>query len=794
MAFAAEKTELVYAFDLRTTGYAQGVITLKAASDGDYHLYFADDNGALKDYYEIATLSLEKGESGSVTFGAHTALPPGAKYVIASFSAQSENASLSTAQAIFEISEPKRLTVKAEDRRYRFAALSDIHIDEQDGGKNTYYTNASQNFAQALDRCSEHAVDFVISAGDQVTNASGTTLEWLEYQRILAESDYQNPIYEAIGNHETRYAKYAECAVSCGLEEFILATGLDGSCDTIQKGKTYFEITQEDTGDHFIFMALENGVSTNEIDNFSDEQMQWVESLLQRYSGDGHNIFLIQHSPIRGYGAGDDRENPGYEGTIRLEDEKGNIFVNNTRFKRMIEQYPDVIWLSGHSHIDFQDDVNYSNENGTSCHMLHIPSVANTTRLSYDEHGARTLDRTFYEDTTQGYLVDVYDGCTVFFGENFHDDKIYPLYSYIIGVPQGGESPEEPETQPQTQLEPTQPQTDQELIYGDTDLDGVLSVLDVTHIQKHLASLEKLNEEQLLRATVSGEQTLSIIDATLIQKKLAHLIERFPIEEEKALSSATDLRSRAKGTLDAYRQYASYKEYQDLKKCYRENGDLGAALSAFDALRSKVKMTTIYFTDTKKMGNVHAYLWNSATGKNIESWPGQKPAWIKTNSYSQEVYAITVDVGKYDRVVFSNGDERKTADIALDDRSGRIWYPISDESPYAVTSDVYEKMWYTDADSTIEVYFTNTLDWKNVYCYYWNKNGNNVWPGKTMTYVRKSSSGKSIYKASIPADASVIFTDGTSQTADIKAPADGFGYYPYTKDTDDKWLTVRYRY
>ena len=796
MAFAAEKSEIIYAYDLRTKGYAQGEITLKAASDGDYHLYFADDNGALDGYYEIATLSLKKGESGSVTFGEHTVLPAGAKYVIASFSSQSENASLSTAQAIYEISEGKRLGVTEDDRKYRFAALSDIHIDEQDGGKNIYFTDASDHFALALKRCDERDVDFVVSAGDQVTNASGTTLEWLEYQRILAESDFKNPVYEAIGNHETRYAKYSECAVSCGIEEFILATGLNDRVDTIKKGKPYFEITQKDTGDHFIFMALENGVSTNEIDNFSDEQMNWVESLLEEYTGDGRNIFLIQHSPISHYGAGDDREDPGYEGTIRLADDEGEPFVNNVRFKNMIEQYPDVIWLSGHSHIDFQDDVNYSDEDGTSCHMLHIPSVANTTRLTYDDEGNRTLDRTFYDDTTQGYLVDVYDGCTVFNGENFYDDKIYPLYSYIIGVPHNPELPSEPETQPETETlpEPTQSDPEPAFLYGDADMDGIVSVLDATHIQKYLATLEDMSEEQLVRAIVSGEKILSVIDATLIQKKLAHLIDFFPAEQGIAPSSALDRRTKAKGCLDAYRQYASYNEYQNLKKAYRENSDLSAALSSFDTLRSNVKITTVYFTDANKMGNVHAYLWNSATEKYIEAWPGQKPTWIKTNSYSQEVYALTVDVAKYNRVVFSDGGDLKTADIPLDDRSGRIYYPISDDSPYAVSSDVYEKMWYADADSTIEVYFTNTQDFKNVYCYYWNKNGNNGWPGKTMTFVRKSSTGKSIYKMTIPADASVIFSDGNSQTTDITAPASGFGYYPYSKNDDGKWLTVRYQY
>lgn len=59
---------------------------------------------------------------------------------------------------------------------------------------------------------------------------------------------------------------------------------------------------------------------------------------------------------------------------------------------------------------------------------------------------------------------------------------------------------------------------------GDVDLDGSVSILDVTTIQKKLASLIDLNELQMQLADTDGDGVVSILDATRIQKWLASLI------------------------------------------------------------------------------------------------------------------------------------------------------------------------------------------------------------------------------------------------------------------------------
>ncbi len=70
-------------------------------------------------------------------------------------------------------------------------------------------------------------------------------------------------------------------------------------------------------------------------------------------------------------------------------------------------------------------------------------------------------------------------------------------------------------------------------LLGDVDLDGDISVLDATSIQRHLARLVTLDDENLSCSDVSGDGTVSIADATLIQQYTALIIDEFPAVQTK---------------------------------------------------------------------------------------------------------------------------------------------------------------------------------------------------------------------------------------------------------------------
>ena len=281
--------------DASTPGYAEGTIRLKVSKTGDYYLYWADDKKALNDYYEVAKLTIKKDQTGSFTFGYHTAIPADATKVIAVEATKAKAlVTVKDAVAVYNVPKNKVLGYKSTQALYTFKSYSDIHIDEEHYCDTPVYwwMNSEQHWSQALQYSADKNADFIISSGDQVTNASLDNLdnEWKAYQYILSQSDYVNPIWESGGNHEVRQ----DGAISKELKAYVVGTGLDSTEDTLNSGKTYYSVSEPKTGDMFLFMALESGYRPAKYDEFSDEQLDWLEQTLSENYEKGKNIYLVQ--------------------------------------------------------------------------------------------------------------------------------------------------------------------------------------------------------------------------------------------------------------------------------------------------------------------------------------------------------------------------------------------------------------------------------------------------------------------------------------------------------------------
>lgn len=434
-----KQAELLYEFtgnDAGKAGYAEGNLYLFTPDDATYNLYWSNETGALENYYPITSLKAGAGQTAMFQFGYHTAIPADATKVIAVDASVIGYPTVSGAAAVFDIPVNKRLGYTSAEALYTFNSFSDIHIDEEHFGETPAYwwEYSEAHWAQALAYATNLGVDFIVSSGDQVTNAKLANLdkEWQAYQLILSQSDYVNPIYESGGNHEVRQ----DDDVPYELQMFINGSGLDGSMDTMAAAKPYYSVTEPRTGDLFIFMALEGGYRPAKYDEFTTEQLDWVEGLLRENYGKGKNIYLVQHALIKGYGPGDDLETPYYGGAI------DPTLPSAQRFISLLETYPDIVWISGHSHEDFVLGYNFTDNNGSACSMIHNPSVGNPTHVT---DGA--LDYAFDENLSQGYYVQAFETAIVFNGANICDQKIYPVYTYIID---GKTSMEKQESQPVT--------------------------------------------------------------------------------------------------------------------------------------------------------------------------------------------------------------------------------------------------------------------------------------------------------------------------------------------------------
>lgn len=422
--YAVEGTNITYTFsgdNAEAAGYAEGTVTLSSDTAGTYYLYWADENKALDGYYEIDTMTLSAGGSDIFKFDYHTAIPANATKIIATTS--KSDVTVANAAATYTVPVSKRLSTGSGDLLYTFNSYSDVHIDA-----NGYYIKANERWAQALKYGVDMGTDFIVSSGDMVTNASGPDPEWLTYEEILSQSDYVNPVWESDGNHDMR------SGVSTGLKSFVKASGTDSTIANYDANKPYYYVTEKTTGDIFIFMALETDTSPSAADEFSQEQMAWLSNLLDTYYGTGVNIYLIEHSPIKGFGAGDRMSNPYYKAHL------SESYTSTVQFKALLQKYEDIIWMSGHTHEDFTMGYNYSNENNTACNMIHNPAVAGSTWASIS---ATSLD---YNNgvgyNSQGYYVETYENEVVYYGANLTDELIYPAYCYIMEGSRGS-SPDE---------------------------------------------------------------------------------------------------------------------------------------------------------------------------------------------------------------------------------------------------------------------------------------------------------------------------------------------------------------
>ncbi len=403
---AADSAGISYAFAGTRAGYAEGTITFKAESAGTYKLYWADDARALDGYFPIGEFTLKAGGQATVKMGYHTAIPVDAKKIIAATSSRS----VSDAAFVYDIPSNKQLSPVSGNLLYTFSTYSDLHIDKRSG--DPYWAYAENNLKNAFNLSAKKNADYVVISGDCAT-CENLDKEWEAYQKILSQSDFVNPVWESNGNHDLK------AGVSSGLSKFIAATGTDGS----KNSKSYFSMIEEKTGDLFIFMSLELSKDPNKEDVFSDDQLAWAKNLIQQ-NYTKRNIFLVEHAPVKGYCAGDRLDDPYYGG---LMDPK---YTNNGKFKQMLKDYPNIIFLSGHTHEDFTMDYNYFDANGEAASMIHTPALAGST-LPNDDHTALNYNNGHCE-YTQGYFAQVYENEIIFNGLSVTDELIYPQYSYIM--------------------------------------------------------------------------------------------------------------------------------------------------------------------------------------------------------------------------------------------------------------------------------------------------------------------------------------------------------------------------
>ena len=142
----------------------------------------------------------------------YSAIPAKATKIIA---VSGTNRSVSSAAAVYQIPASKILGKTDSDLLYSFANYSDIHMEADDvepyANYSPKYPYDEVHLTSALNTAAARKVDFIVTCGDHVNNQLNENnggnnnlyaYEWNRYLKLIAESDFTGPIYEAIGNHE----------------------------------------------------------------------------------------------------------------------------------------------------------------------------------------------------------------------------------------------------------------------------------------------------------------------------------------------------------------------------------------------------------------------------------------------------------------------------------------------------------------------------------------------------------------------------------------------------------------
>ncbi len=81
-----------------------------------------------------------------------------------------------------------------------------------------------------------------------------------------------------------------------------------------------------------------------------------------------------------------------------------------------------------------------------------------------------------------------------------------------------------------------------EIIYGDTNEDGIINIRDVSYIQKVLAGIEPENITFRSTADVYQDMDINIMDVTTLQKYIAGIYTQLPVNIDTTTSTEPDTR------------------------------------------------------------------------------------------------------------------------------------------------------------------------------------------------------------------------------------------------------------
>lgn len=299
---------------------------------------------------------------------------------------------------------------------YSFGALADVHV--------THSELAMSKFQKALAYLNDvEKVKFTCIAGDLVS--SGTVEQFESYRTAVASYSPKIPVYECMGNHDVENTSVAPFLTKESTQSYI---GKD----------LYYSFTQGN--DVFIMFSMSGWVGKTG-ETFTVESLQWLYEILE--ANRNKRVFVFEHCPsmvVENSVVVEKKSNSSKSFDVSTSGAvvgwaapTGNLLNQGTTggvFRSLMAHYKNVVWIHGHSHMEFQYQANCSHLNydrNFGCHSIHIPSLAEGRELNAEGTGY-----IFTTPESSGYVVDVYESHIVLRGRDFVADKFVPIATYCL--------------------------------------------------------------------------------------------------------------------------------------------------------------------------------------------------------------------------------------------------------------------------------------------------------------------------------------------------------------------------
>ncbi len=282
--------------------------------------------------------------------------------------------------------------------RLHFAAWGDPQVSNYLTERRPYL----QTSAADIRNNKTKKLDALVIAGDITENSIPDEWNWV-YEDIngIGVKNYIN----ATGNHDIRIHDYNTAKAS-----FVNFTNKlnknAGSKLRIKKLNYSYTIKG------YKFIVLGSDSASFEEAELSTKQLKWLNKELKDGYKKNHPTFVIAHQPLKNtHGLPDTWGSP--------INSAGSIGNQSDKVKKILNKYPDTVFITGHLHTGFGK---YTYGKIGNIHSVNLPS------LGVDNEDGENNDHGI------GYLVEVYDGKVIFRARNFDKGVYLPKYDIDINM------------------------------------------------------------------------------------------------------------------------------------------------------------------------------------------------------------------------------------------------------------------------------------------------------------------------------------------------------------------------